>query len=58
MIGDIMLLVPGIMFTNAIRDMLLGDTLSGLLRFCEAVLLAGMMAMGFIAAIWLAGQIF
>ena len=33
MIGDIMLLVPGIMFTNAIRDMLLGDTLSGLLRF-------------------------
>ena len=58
MIGDIMLLVPGIMFTNAIRDMLLGDTLSGLLRFCEAVLLAGMMAMGFIAAIWLAGQMF
>lgn len=57
MIGDIMLLVPGIMFTNALRDMLLGDTLSGLLRMCEAVLLAGMMAVGFIAALWLAGRI-
>ena len=27
MIGDIMLLIPGLMSTNAIRDVLIGDTL-------------------------------
>lgn len=49
-IGDIMLLVPGVMFTNSIRDMLLGDTLSGILRLIEALLLAAMMTVGYITA--------
>ena len=40
LIGVIMLLVPGIPFTNAIRDILLGDIISGSLRLVEAVLLA------------------
>lgn len=31
MIGDIMLLIPGLMSTNAIRDVLIGDTLSGII---------------------------
>ncbi|MGN0362069.1 MAG: threonine/serine exporter family protein [Bilifractor sp.] len=58
LIGDIMLLVPGIMFTNAFREVLLGDTLSGVLRLLEAILLAATMALGIMAAIWLAGRLF
>ena len=33
-IGNIMLLIPGIALTNAIRDVFSGDTMSGLLRTC------------------------
>lgn len=58
MIGDIMLLIPGLMMTNAIRDMLIGDTISGTMRFVEALLLAGMLALGFIGAIFLMGRVF
>ncbi len=46
-IGNIMLLVPGIAMTNAIRDMFTGDTISGLLRFCESLLLSLALAWGF-----------
>ena len=53
MIGDIMLLIPGLMTTNAIRDILIGDTISGVMRFIEAILLAAILAMGFIGAICL-----
>lgn len=53
MIGDIMLLIPGLMFTNAIRDVLLGDTISASMRLVEALLLAAALALGFFAAIWL-----
>lgn len=49
-IGNIMLLIPGIPLTNAIRDMFQGDTISGLLRFAEALLLAVCVAVGFAAA--------
>lgn len=49
-IGNIMLLIPGIPLTNAIRDMFQGDTISGLLRFCEALLLAICVAAGFAAS--------
>ena len=55
MIGDIMLLIPGLALTNAIRDILMGDTISGLLRMCESILWAGALACGFIAAIWMMG---
>ena len=58
MIGDIMLLVPGVAFTNSIRDVLLGDTLSGIVRFVEALLLAAVLTVGFLAAILLFGRIF
>lgn len=53
MIGDIMLLIPGLMFTNAIRDVLLGDTISASMRLVEALLLAAALALGVFAAIWL-----
>lgn len=48
--GNVMLLIPGIPLTNAIRDMFQGDTITGLLRFCEAVLIAVCVAAGFAAA--------
>ncbi len=53
MIGGIMLLIPGVMFTNSIRDMLLCDTLSGILRLIEAVLLALLLTLGMLAAVML-----
>lgn len=57
MIGDIMLLIPGLMATNAIRDVLIGDTISGAMRFIEAMLLAAVLALGFIGAIYLTGRL-
>lgn len=46
-IGNIMLMVSGVGLTNSIRDMFTGDTISGLLRFCECVLTALALAFGF-----------
>lgn len=46
-IGNIMLLIPGIPFTNALRDMFSGDTITGLIRFMESILLAIIVALGF-----------
>lgn len=57
MIGDIMLLIPGLMSTNAIRDVLIGDTLSGIIRLITALLLAAALALGFMGAIILSGRL-
>ena len=57
MIGDIMLLIPGLMSTNAIRDVLIGDTLSGIIRLIVALLLAAALALGFMGAIILFGRL-
>lgn len=46
-IGNIMLLIPGIAFTNSLRDMFSGDTITGLIRFMESILLALVIALGF-----------
>ena len=54
-IGDIMLLVPGLTITIAMRDMLSGDTISGLLRFVESLLWTGGLAAGFLVSMFLAG---
>ncbi len=51
MIGDIMLLIPGLMATNAMRDVFIGDTLSGIIRLIVALLLAAALALGFMGAI-------
>uniref|UniRef100_UPI001554017E threonine/serine ThrE exporter family protein n=1 Tax=Adlercreutzia sp. ZJ473 TaxID=2722822 RepID=UPI001554017E len=53
MIGDIMLLIPGIAMTNAARDMLAGDTVTGVMRLVESLLWATALALGFMAALWL-----
>lgn len=55
MIGDIMLLIPGIAMTNAVRDILVGDTISGIMRLIETFLWAGALACGFMVSIWLIG---
>ena len=47
MIGDIMLLVPGIALTYSIRDILVGNTISGLLKITETCMWAGALAAGF-----------
>lgn len=45
-IGSIMLLVPGIAITNAIRDTIAGDLLAGVSRALEAFLIAIAIAIG------------
>lgn len=57
MIGDIMLLIPGIALTNALRDLFMGDTISGLLRLMEALLQAAAIACGFALAIYMGGVV-
>lgn len=54
-IGDIMLLIPGIPLTNSVKDVLVGDTISGIMRLVEALLWAGALACGFMFAILIAG---
>lgn len=49
-IGNIMLLIPGIALTNSLRDMISGDLISGLLRFLDAMLMAVAIAAGYILA--------
>ena len=54
-IGNIMLLIPGIALTNSLRDMISGDIMTGLLRFLDAVLVAAAIAAGYILAAQLLG---
>lgn len=49
-IGALMLLVPGILFTNALRDIIFGDTNSGINRVVEVLLIAAAIALGTAAA--------
>lgn len=49
-IGNIMLFVPGIAFTNSLRDLFSGETITGLIRFFESLLLAILLALGFALA--------
>jgi uncharacterized membrane protein YjjP (DUF1212 family) len=46
-IGNIMLLIPGLATVNAFRDLIGGDTISGLLRLAEALVAAAAIAIGF-----------
>ena len=48
MIGNIMLLIPGVLMTNSFRDFISGDMISGLLHFSEAMITAVCVAAGFI----------
>ena len=51
LIGDIMLLIPGLTMTNAIRNTLVGNTISGVVRLAETLIWAGSLAGGFMLAL-------
>lgn len=53
-IGALMLLVPGLVFTNAMRDIMAGDMVTGLSKTAEALLIGAAIALGSGAALWLA----
>lgn len=45
-IGALMILVPGLLFTNAMRDIIYGDTNSGINRIVQVLLVAMAIALG------------
>jgi uncharacterized membrane protein YjjB (DUF3815 family) len=45
-IGTLMILVPGLIFTNAMRDIIFGDTNSGTNRIVQVLLVAAAIALG------------
>lgn len=49
-IGALMILVPGLLFTNAMRDIIFGDTNSGTNRIVQVFLIAAAIALGTAAA--------
>ena len=55
LIGYIMLLIPGITLTNAVRNVLVGNTISGIMRLVEALLWATALALGFMIAMYFTG---
>ena len=54
-IGTLMLLVPGLLFTNSLRDIIFGDINSGVNRAVTALLIASAVALG-TAAAWNTAQ--
>lgn len=54
-IGNIMTLIPGIGLTNALKDLLIGDSIAGLLRTIEACIAALAIAAGYFAVALLIG---
>lgn len=57
MIGYIMLLIPGLAMTNSIRNILVGNTISGVMRLIEAILWAAALALGFMIAMFITGGV-
>lgn len=57
-IGTLMLLVPGLLFTNSIRDIIYGDTMSGVNRLVQVLIIALALAVGVGAAVYLARSLF
>ncbi|MGL5434100.1 MAG: threonine/serine exporter family protein [Lachnospiraceae bacterium] len=55
MIGNIMLVIPGIQLTTSLRDMINGDMISGLLNMSEALLKAIAVAVGFAVVLLIGG---
>ena len=51
LIGCIMITIPGIAITYAALDMLLGDTITGLLSLAESLLVAASIAAGFLLSL-------
>lgn len=57
-IGALMILVPGLLFTNAMRDIIYGDTNSGINRVVQVLLTALAIALGTAAAWNVSTQLF
>lgn len=57
-IGALMILVPGLLFTNAMRDIIFGDINSGTNRIVQVLLIAVSLALGTGAAWTIAAQLF
>ncbi|MCI5792890.1 MAG: threonine/serine exporter family protein [Lachnospiraceae bacterium] len=55
MIGLIMIFIPGRALTNSIKDIFLGDTLSGMMRMTEALFCGAAIAFGFIIPVYVTG---
>lgn len=58
MIGDIMMLIPGMALTTSIRDMMCGDLIAGILRFLESLMVAGAIALGYAIPLFVMGGMF
>lgn len=54
-IGNIMLIVPGVAFTVSVRDIILEDTISGVLKLIDSLFLTGGMALGILVSFLLRG---
>lgn len=54
-IGNIMVLIPGIGLTNALRDLFTGDSIAGLLRSVECILIALAIGAGYFLFAWIIG---
>ena len=57
-IGAIMILVPGFLFTNSLRDVIYGDTMSGLNRLVQVLIIAIALVFGTSSGVSLARHIF
>lgn len=57
-VGTLMLLVPGLLFTNSIRDVIYGDSLSGINRLVQVMIIAVALAVGTGAGAALGQKIF
>jgi uncharacterized membrane protein YjjP (DUF1212 family) len=58
MMAVIMVLIPGIAITNAMREVLISDTISGILRLVESLLIASAVAFGFALAMFVFKDLF
>lgn len=56
-IGAVMVLIPGLLFTNAIRDIIFGDTNSGINRIIQVLMIAVAIACGTAVALKLSTNI-
>lgn len=57
LIGDIMLLIPGLAMINSVRNILGGNTISGLVRLTESLIWAAALAGGFMMALLILNQV-
>ena len=57
-IGAIMILVPGFLFTNSLRDVIYGDTMSGLNRLVQVLIIGVALVLGTSSGVSLARHIF